>query len=109
MRSLPTDDDDPEKGTLRTVLAIVVLAVVMAVMLAAIWIQLSDRLNGIDAYRTKWLIDQRDGYKEQCEENLKITETLQEWIRQGNLKPPPELMTKEPCVQPEQFNEKGDH
>lgn len=106
---MPTPAEDSEDGKLRTALAIVVAVLIFFVMLGAIWVQLSDRLNGLDAYRTKWLIEQRDGYRKKCEDNAKAAEALKEWLRQQNLKPPPDLMVSSACVQPDQYSEKGDH
>lgn len=90
-------DDDNESGTLRTALAIIILALVTFAAMGFAWIAIQDRLNGLDAYRTVELKNQRDGARKDCEENHKTLQQMQEWIRQQQLKPPLDIMTISEC------------
>lgn len=99
-------DISGEEGKLRVYISIVVGFLLLAVFGAAMWINFEDRMNGIDAYRTKWIIEQRNEYKKRCEDNLEKFKTLVQWTEQEHLKPRPELKVTVECVAPALNEEK---
>ncbi len=89
-----------EKGVTNVVFAIVVMGLIFLILLGVVYITVSDRLNGLDAYRTKALFDHIKEEHQTCENNVEKLKTLQEWIRQTKAVPPPDLMTSKACPQP---------
>ena len=89
-----------EKGVTNIVFAIVVMGLIFLILLGVAYIVVSDRLNGLDAYRTKSLFDHIKAEHEVCDENRTKLQSLQEWIRQTKELPPPDLMTNKPCLAP---------
>lgn len=87
-----------EKGVTNTVFAIAILGIVIFIAVGIVYIVLSDRLNGLDAYRTKALFDTIKAQKEACDLNNAHLQGIAEWIRQQpKLTPPPDLMINKPC------------
>lgn len=89
-----------QAGVSTTTFAVVFCSVVIIILLAAAYVVVSDRINGLDAYRVREMRDQRDGYKSVCEENYKASAILKEWLMQQGIKPPPDLMVQKNCIQP---------
>jgi len=88
-----------EKGVTNVVFAIVIGFIVIFVAIGIVYIVLSDRLNGLDAYRTKALFDNIKAQKEACDFNAMKLQAMQEWVRQQKGNPPPDLITIKPCLQ----------
>ena len=87
-----------EKGVTNVVFAITIGFVVIFIAVGIIYIVLSDRLNGLDANRTKALFDTIKVQKEACDLNNAHLQGIAEWIRQQpKLTPPPDLMINKPC------------
>lgn len=90
-----------EAGTLRTVLAIIVLAIAVFGVMGFGWLAIQDRLNGIDAHREVGVRKERDGYRAVCEKNAVTFEKLREHLRQNKINVPPDYVVMEPCIQPD--------
>ncbi len=102
MNETPTSVEmSGEGGKLGTILAIIVLALSCYIAIAVLYIQFSDRANGIDAWREKAVREQRDGYRKACEENAVKFETLKKWLEQKKVDAPPDYLITKPCVQPD--------
>ena len=87
-----------EKGVTNVIFAITIGFIVIFIAVGIIYIVLSDRLNGLDAYRTKTLFDAVKAQKETCDINNTHLQGITEWIRQQpKLTPPPDLMISKPC------------
>lgn len=72
---------------------------VLFVLGGVMYIDLNDRLNADQAYRTVELRNQRDRLKSQCDENFKNLIALQELIRQHpDFKAPVEMMVSSQCA-----------
>lgn len=89
-----------EKGVTNIVFAIVVMGLIFLILLGVAYIVVSDRLNGLDAYRTKALFDHIKEEHAVCEFNNEKLQSLQAWIRQTKGEPPPDLMVQKPCLSP---------
>jgi len=94
-------EDESQKGVTAVVLSIVICALVILGVILCAYTVVQDRMNGIDAYRNKELREQRDGYKNSCEDNFMRLQILQEWAKQQPVKPSPELLAQKNCTQPQ--------
>lgn len=92
---------ETENGTMRTVLAFILLAIAVFGTMGFAWLAIQDRLNGIDAHREVGIRKERDGYRSVCEKNAVTFEKLKEHLRQNKINVPPDYLVTEPCVQPD--------
>jgi hypothetical protein len=90
-----------ESGWMRTVLAFIVLSVAVFGVLGFGWVQIQDRMNGIDAWREKGVREERDGYRVKCEKNTVTFEKMKEYLRQNKINVPPDYLIIESCIQPD--------
>jgi len=91
--------DEKEKGFSTNAVMVGMGFIVLLGLMIGAYVVIMDRLNGDDAYRTKQLLDRGESYKVACEFNALRLQSVQEWIRQNNYKPPPDLTVGKPCVE----------
>jgi len=73
-----------EQGVTNTNVVVGMMFIILLILIGIVFIILSDRLNGNDAYRVRELREQRDGLKKDCEDNFRI---VGEWLRQQKVQP----------------------
>lgn len=95
------DFNRTENGSMRHVLAFVLLAVAVFGTMGFAWLAIQDRLNGQDSWRELGTRQERDGYRNKCEKNAVTFEKLREHLRQNKVTVPPDYLVIEPCVQPD--------
>jgi len=98
----PNYVQNSQRGGIGMVLSIVCLAIAVFATMGFAWLAISDRMNGLDAWRETDIRKKMEGYRSKCEKKFDDLAALQEWIRQEKLKPPPTLMIDEPCIQPDE-------
>lgn len=94
-----TATDEKEKGFSTQAVMVGLGFLVLLALLIGGYQVIMDRLNGDDAYRVKELRDRGEAYKSSCEFNALKLQAVQEWIRQNNYKPLPDMTVGKPCVE----------
>ena len=99
-------DKTSQKGVSLWALFNVLAFILFVAAFGFAYLAVMDRINGLDAYRNKAILDQRKEFHETCKINFDNAENLKEWIRQKNLKPPAEFMLQRQCSELPSFEKK---